>query len=410
MKRIVGGLLLLALTASAQAGEGNYRDYILGERAAGMGGAAVALASSVEACYFNPGGLALTPNSTVSLSASIYGFSRYESQDGWAPGQDIDVDSFLVVPTTFGSVWKLNEKWRLALSAFVPDMARSNDLEAYTDSYDYYKYNKDDQTLWLGPTAAVNFDKRFSLGLSVFGVYRTFSWFRDTIRSAQYGWSEDIKYHDLSLLAILGAHYQLDPNWTFGLTIQPPSLHVTGSGEYLLKYSYDGGYLVNFVDDADTENTVPAQVAAGIAYSEPGRVAFALDLIYHFSADYDRLKGEDQFGLTWNYPIKYKAVLDFSLGAEYYITERYPIRAGFFSSLSAAPDADPTTSSYPAHINKYGLTASIGRETENTTFNLGLNYSWGSGDFVGWNDEGQLTKVDADESFLYVFVGSSYFF
>jgi len=392
------------------AGEGNYRDYIVGERAAGMGGAALGLATSVESCFFNPGGLPYTDSSTVSLSASLYGFADYTVDDGWGPGKNIDVDSFLVVPTTFGSVWKLNRDWAFALSAFVPDMARSNDLEAYVNQYDYFKYNKDDQSLWLGPSAGVRIDDRFSVGISVFGVYRTYSWFRDIIRAATYTWSEDIKYNDLSILALLGARYQLSPNWILGVTFQAPSVHLTGSGEYLIKYSYGDGNLVNYVDDVDTENTIPAQIAAGIAYEERGRFALALDVIYHFSADFNRVEGEDQFGLTWAYPMKYDAVVDFSLGGEYYIKDRYPIRAGFFTSLSASPDADPQTSYYPAHINKYGLTLSIGRETQNTTMNIGLNYSWGSGEYIGWNDDWTLEKVDASESFLYLFLGSSYLF
>jgi len=401
---------LLLVPFGLLAGEGNYRDFIVGDRAAGMGGAAIALATSTESCFYNPGGLARTRNNTVSLSASIYGLATYRSDSGWSPGQDIDVDSFLVIPTAFGSVWKLDERWVLAFSAFVPYLARSNDLEAYPSTYEYYKYNKDDQSVWLGPSIACNVDESLSLGVSVFGVYRTFSWFRDILRYAQHTWSEDIKYNDLSLLAVVGAHYRLDRNWSFGLTVQPPSVHLSGSGELLTKQSYEDFVLVNYVDDAETENTIPAQVAAGAAWSEPGKWSVALDLIYHFAEKYNRLKGKDQFGTTWTYRIKYEPVLDVSLGGEYYVAENYPLRAGFFTSLSAAPDANPETSYYPGHINKYGLTASIGRETENTSLNLGVNYSWGSGDFVGWGAEGTLVKVDARESFLYVFAGSSYFF
>lgn len=406
---LVSAVILLA-PFRLIAGEGNYRDFIVGDRAAGMGGAALALAASTESCFYNPGGLARTESSTVSLSASIYGLSTYRSDSGWAPGEDIDVDSFLVIPTAFGSVWKLDERWVLAVSAFVPYLARSNDLEAYPSTYEYYKYNKDDQSVWLGPSIACNVDESLSLGVSVFGVYRTFSWFRDVLRYAQYTWSEDIKYNDLSLLGIVGAHYQLDPNWSFGLALQPPSIHLSGSGELLEKRSYEDIILVNYVDNADTENTIPAQVSAGAAWSEPGKWSVALDLICHFSEKYNRLKGKDQFGTTWTYQIKYEPVLDVSLGGEYYVAEHYPLRAGFFTSLSAAPAADPETSWYPAHINKYGLTASIGRETDNTSFNIGVNYSWGSGDFVGWGEEGTLVKVDAKESFLYVFAGTSYFF
>ncbi len=413
MKRLVGFAVFavfLPISLVLIAGEGNYRDFIVGDRAAGMGGAALALATSTESCFYNPGGLARTESSTVSLSASLYGLATYRSDSGWAPGQDIDMDSFLVIPTAFGSVWKLDERWILAVSAFVPYLARSNDLDAYLDTYDFYKYNKDDQSVWLGPSLACRVDDQLSLGVSVFGVYRTFSWFRDWTRRAALTDSEDIKYNDLSLLAVVGAHYQLDPNWSFGFSLQPPSVHLSGSGEMMRKYNYGEGMMVHYMDDAETENTIPAQIAAGAAWSDPGKWALALDLIYHFSEKYNRLEGKDQFGISWDYTIKYEQVLDFSLGGEYYLAEHYPLRAGFFTSLSAAPAADPATSWYPAHINKYGLTCSIGRETENTSFNIGVNYSWGSGDFVGWNQEGVGVTVDAEESFLYVFAGTSYFF
>jgi len=320
------------------------------------------------------------------------------------------MDSFLVIPTAFGSVWKLDEDWVLAVSAFVPYLARSNDLDAYLGTYDFYKYNKDDQSVWLGPSLAYRIDASLSFGVSVFGVYRTFSWFRDWTRYAILTDSEDIKYNDLSLLALLGVHYQLDPYWSFGLAIQPPSVHLSGSGEMMRKYNSGEGLVVHYIDAAETENIIPAQAAAGLAWSEPGKWALALDLSYHFSEKYDRLKGQDQFGIPWSYTIKYEPVLDVSLGGEYYVAENYPLRAGFFTSLSAAPSADPETSWYPAHINKYGLTCSVGRETENSSFNLGVNYSWGSGDFVGWDEEGTGVTVDAEETFLYVFAGTSYFF
>jgi len=41
---------------------------------------------------------------------------------------------------------------------------------------------------------------------------------------------------------------------------------------------------------------------------------------------------------------------------------------------------------------------------------LGGNYSWGSGDYMGFASDWNLEKVSAKESLLYIFAGSSYFF
>jgi hypothetical protein len=51
--RVVAVGLVLA-AAGLRANEANYQHYILGDRAAGMGGAACASASGVEAVYYNP--------------------------------------------------------------------------------------------------------------------------------------------------------------------------------------------------------------------------------------------------------------------------------------------------------------------------------------------------------------------
>ncbi len=430
MKKMVcflAAIVCVCLPPAILAGEANYRDYIVGDRAAGMGGAATALATAVESCYYNPAGLALTENNTISLSASVYGLSNYRVRDGWAPGRDIDIDSFLVIPTAFGSVWKVSEDWGLAFSAFVPHMERINDLDVYTERFgparreEFNNINKDDQTIRLGPSVAYRVSGEVSFGLSIFGVYRTFSSFEQMVWNLEApdadlfyfaGLSNQIKYNDFSLLPVLGAHYRPGSNWSFGLSAQPPSFNLGGSGELFYTYQEtEGVRFAMYVKDARTRNTIPARVAGGVAWSEPGRYALAFDLIYNFYASGNRLKGKTQDGDTAIYPFKNRPVVDFSLGGEYYLAENYPLRAGFFTSLSSAPT--PTgieTASYPAKIDKYGLTASIGRETANTSFNLGLNYSWGTGHHLGFREGEGIVRVSARESFVYVFAGSSYFF
>ena len=74
-------------------GDGNYQNFIVGDQAAGMGGAVTALCRSVDACYYNPAGLADSPGSTISLSASLYGFYNFKVTDGWGAEKNVDINS-----------------------------------------------------------------------------------------------------------------------------------------------------------------------------------------------------------------------------------------------------------------------------------------------------------------------------
>ncbi len=409
---LVGWFLVVVLPGLG--GEGNYRDYLVGDRAAGMGGAAVAQAISVEAAYYNPAGLPHTGRNEVALFATVYGFSNFQVRDGWDRGRDIDIDSVLVIPTAFGSVWSLDETWAVAFSIFVPRQEKANDLEAFPRQNEFYKYHKDDQTLWVGPSAGFRYSESVSFGVSLFGVYRTQTFFRDQLWADGTSYSTDLQYDDMSVLPLFGVQYQHDRNLSLGATLQPQSLHLTGSGEYLEKAVLpDGEVLVSYLDDAKSRNTTPARASIGGAYSQPGEWTVALDLIYHFPASYNRLEGDDQLGFRRLYPIKHNSVVDVSLGGEYYLAERYAVRAGLFTSYSSTPafrPLDPRTTSYPPQIDKYGVSASIGREHESTTLHLGFSYTWGSGSFRGWDEEGQQMRARAKESHLALFVGSSYLF
>jgi len=398
------------------AGDGNYQNYIVGEQAAGMGGAVTTLCRSVDACFYNPAGLSDSPGSTISLSASLYGFYNFKVTDGWFPEEDVDIDSFVTIPSTFGSIWKISDGVSMALSAFVPDRSSSNDLETFSEPDHFFKYNKDDQTLWIGPSIGCDITSDLSVGVSLFGAYRTFSYFRDyllIVGDSGVGLSQDIKYHDLSLVGVFGVRYLLTENWKLGLRVQAPSIHLTGDGEYLYKVVSPDGVAGVYVDDGETENKLPTSITGGIGYEAPKKYAFGLDVTYHFPTSFNRFSGDDQNGIYREYRLEREGTCNVNLGGEYYVKESYPIRIGFFTNLSSSPkvevDEDPNTE-YPAHIDKYGITAGISRETEHTTMNIGINYVWGKGDFFGLNTDLEVDTVDAEESYIYVFLASSYLF
>jgi len=103
------------MASAAWATDSKYQTYIVGDRAAGMGGAVVSFADSVDACYYNPAGLTMAEASTISLSANLYGFQLYHTENGLFPGENVQGDSFVTIPRHNGRYMEYGPKLSLAL-------------------------------------------------------------------------------------------------------------------------------------------------------------------------------------------------------------------------------------------------------------------------------------------------------
>src|SRR5262245_66460267 len=99
-------LVLAGAAARAQGIESNYRPYIVGSRAAGMGGAFTALADDGSGPYYNPGGLAFVRRSQVALSASVYGVVSGTNTDALGDGHDFTFRDLNIFPVSTSVVWK----------------------------------------------------------------------------------------------------------------------------------------------------------------------------------------------------------------------------------------------------------------------------------------------------------------
>ena len=126
---------LLALTsAQAQAGQlgGSQQSVFMGNEAALVGGAGLAITTDGGSAWNNPAGLALVPGDSLSLSASALMIRRRNvtnvlSVDLSTPERreapltaDLRSTEILTVPTTLVRVWRLREGLGLAMGFFTP--------------------------------------------------------------------------------------------------------------------------------------------------------------------------------------------------------------------------------------------------------------------------------------------------
>jgi long-chain fatty acid transport protein len=406
------------MAGMALAGEANYQPFIVGERAAGMGGAVAATADGMDACFYNPAGLGAEKRDSISVNGTLYGIQNYETKDAAFPGEDFDISSFVTIPTGLSAVKKIKDGTVAAFSVFVPSQSSAREIQAYVDQQHYYNYSQDEQTLQLGPSIGHVVNERLSIGASVLGLYQTASEFENLYwGDYSYTYAVNYKYSVMGVIGTFGVQYRLADEWAAGLVCTTPSATITGDGRVqaseVLGGETEAGADALYYEDLDADNGIPAQFRAGIGWRRPDVASAGLDVTHHLARSYDWMSGT-QGGEDIVVRQERESVTDVQLGGEYIVRKRYPLRAGFFTSFSSAPDLNVEQSSTLSQVDLYGLTASVGSIGENVVLNFGLSYVWGEGDALGTSlDEAgdlQLSVTDKRESGLYAFASTAYRF
>jgi len=165
-------LIICGWPLSIRADNGNYQNYLVGDRAAGMGGAVTASTNDLDACYYNPSGLANVTGSRIALSVSLYGIYRIRVKDGLGPNESYKCRAFESIPSTFGSILKVSDTLALAFAVFTPDEVNFHTQQSFERlpyqpgivRSDYYANNIDDSTNWIGPSLGFKASPRLSIG------------------------------------------------------------------------------------------------------------------------------------------------------------------------------------------------------------------------------------------------------
>jgi long-subunit fatty acid transport protein len=400
--------------APVGAGEANYQPYIVGERAPGMGGAVCATAEGMDAAFYNPAGLGRVQRNSISVNGTFYGLQHYKTDDTLFPGEALGVDSFITIPAGISGVNRLGANAVGAFSVFVPSQSSAKEIRAFAEREHFYNSSYDEQTLWAGPSLGYQVNDRLTLGASVFVVYQNVSQFNNLYwGDYAYSYAVNYDYASWGLLAAIGAQYRLAEHWSVGLTVLSPSLALYGTGRWQEHAVLSDGSARNadsiYLENLDAVNGLPTQLKLGVAWQLPRKITLGADVTHHFARSYDVLSHDEEALRRHR-----QAITDVQAGAEYYINGRFPVRAGAFTSFSAAPDVDPSDKYAMPHVDLYGLTASVGLESEHLIVNAGLNYIFGSGEALGRTFAGDKTLQGAvthtGEQALYFFLSTAYLF
>lgn len=422
MKLKLGVLLafvaaVIHVPTPAQAAFENYNSVLIGDRAAGMGGAYTALSDDPAACaFYNPAAIARMRGHSLSATANVY--HKYDTRIGSradnlndAPTR-INQGVFKSIPASSGSVSAFGN-FALGLSIIVPE-------------YDFYagevenKFENGestntflsvlDESLWVGGNVALNITETQSVGLTIYYTSRnlqrsvtdqSFSTF------TRYTSEEKILAHN-SLIYSLGYFQDIGDTWSLGLNFRFPSLEIAGRGSYF-RSSFDGSLSntprLSGANNIGTETRVPMKIALGLAHEIPGKYTWAFDVTYYGSEAYDDMEQGPVADRIENRP-----VINVALGTEHFLKSWLKLRVGAFTNFSSAPPIDRTDRRYADHINMWGASANLGVFTnEKVSFSFGGYYTGGAGESTQMIGQ-QILERNKSKQIFSMLVGSAYFF
>ena len=401
-----------------------------------MGGAATALADDGAGPYYNPGGIAFAMASSLSLSASVYGFLSGTLKNGVSPGHDFNFSDINTFPVSTSAVFKWGPRAEpdgapvnaLAVSVFVPESLVIDNRQTAGSETEFRTGSE--QTIWAGMTYARRFG-RLGLGVSGYVLIGTSTAsidynFMNSANSSNFAIvSQRTDQTVVGLAGAFGARYDVSDHLKLGLSVFTQEAGIYQDRRYFGRGAGAGGTLpapTSVVADPGglhASPTLPWRIQLGGAWVH-GPWTFAADAMILLPLDVHDDADRANEGLDQH--IKRNLVVNGSVGAEYVVRGRFPIRAGFFTDFAASPSphyynpdiigSNPNTDNN-MHVDRYGSSLSIGYRTEHTATDVGTIISYGSG---------QTTRQEADEGFkvthvtsmtnlfAYIFLASSYIF
>ncbi len=436
-KRRAAALALLSLTAyavEARADDSNFRRYLIGGRAGGMGGAFTALADDGSGPYYNPGGMAFVQKSQVSLSASVYGLVNGSEAAALGDGHDFNYTDLNIFPVSTSSLFKLGDApageiapHTIAISVFVPDAYHADNRASLTseNNQNAVSLTREEQTLWAGAAYAHRFGP-LGVGVGAYAVVGTSTTDADltaVISSTNFA-TLSIR-NDLTvigLVASVGLRWDVTEDVHVGLSFFTPELGLYGSRSAFVRAVAPPNQTapvppaaIGVVNQTGlhASATLPLRAQAGLAFRS-GRLTVAGDAIV-----LGALETVDDAGTDFERRVVRNAVVNGSLGAEWLLTESVPLRAGAFTDFAASPmpvakppgQTDPNPSN-TSHVDRYGGTVSLGYRTEHTATDVGVIVSYGAGsDLQAHNfNYDDLIVTRSTQTLLYAFLSSAYRF
>jgi hypothetical protein len=390
--------------APARAQDSQYWTLQYGPVAELLGGVVVGSTRDLSATYYNPGALALAED--PSLLASVESF-----QATWlharTPEPVVDLSASTLRPSPSLFAFAVPRSWTGGHTLAFSGLTRQ-DFDLRVDSWQVAPsgqasaealFEQDLNENWFGLSWAHRAGEEVGLGLTTYVVYRGQRTRREisgqaALPPAEGGAAllvEDFDLTNFRLLWKAGVALQRHA-WDLGLAVTTPSVGLFGSGSASFTVSTVGADLgqgpavavaAQHEEDLASRYESPWAVALGGAYrSGPNR--------FHATAEwFGRVSGFDVLdsspfaanpaaaGLRKRVQHQARSVLNFGLGYERRVSERFSIYGAFTTDFTFADEGDSATSMLSTW-DIYHLSAGTSLMVKDVKLTMGAAYAFGS--------------------------------
>jgi hypothetical protein len=408
------GMSLFAAHAHAQ--DAQYWTQKYGTRGLLLNGVVLGSAVDLSTTFYNPGGLALLPDSIKVIAVKAFDFSTVTIENATGNGKDVKEPRNSVLPSFFGGTVsvRLAGSSPLAYSLF-PRQSSSFNLNArFIGTADVLpqspgseavaagvRFEEDLDETWGGVTWSRRIGAGASIGLSQYIAVRSQRGRRELSLQALANDSvaataSDVRgfsYNDYRAVTKIGIAFEFT-KFKAGLTLTSPGLHISGSGDagwdhFRTGVDVDGdGQLDNqliasFQEGVPVEFKSPPALGGGVSF-DVGQTtvhlsAEAFDAVGQYSV-FDTAPAMDT-GTGQPIPFELidtrESVFNYGIGLEHRLGAVSGVFASFSTDFSSVPhgNSDVAIADWDTHLITTGVTLPVGR----SEFTLGLGYGFGDG-------------------------------
>jgi long-chain fatty acid transport protein len=408
------GASALSLPVSSQAAYSNYNSVLIGERAAGLGGAFTALTGDPAATpYYNPATTVLLEGSSLSASVNVY--NKYDthiggSQEMTDAPQKVNRGFFRSIPASSGTVVNFGS-FAIGMSILVPDYDFYSGPVKGTDGTTSF-LNFVDESLWAGATFSARLTEQDAVGISLYYTARNLARSnsdRVVTSTSALITEEEKNLTANALVAIIGYHRRLSPTWSIGASYRVPSLPIAGDASYYRSRVNTSPFSTETINQANQRaiTRIPAKFSLGVAREIKGQNTLSLDVQLYESVSYNDLPESPQGAEH----ITHQPIANLAIGYEQAVREWATLRLGYFTNLSSHPTPDnSSTVRQGDHVDMYGFSANMAfRTRDNTKFTFGGYYSGGSGLTTQLTGD-QLRVLSKSQQIFTMLVATGFFF
>ncbi len=387
------------LPVTGLAAKTNYKNTLIGGRAALLGGAFTAIADDASAIFYNPAGISYIQGANLSGSANVYSANGY-TYEKTIGSQDWKRNSENLSPGYFG-ITKKPGRWAFGIGYAQVDLVKENQNEVFENvdagagTMNYYSLvlNTEDKHHLFGASASYYISEKLALGLTLSYSLRHYQ--RHQNQYSQYSNADTEHAFDFKEIKakgfkpVLGLMWSPADRWSVGVTLAKDILLGQITEDVRNKIDKGSGVPV-FVRQTNTDiDKTPVEASVGVTLFSSPRLLFSFNLEYFKETNDQKVD-----------------VINFSFGTEYYFNPAKALRVGLFTNRSNVKEFTSSNRNLDPRVHIYGASAGLGFFTANTELTSGVIYSRGEGEIQPYT--GSAAKRDFIYNEIKIVLASSY--